>query len=110
MKRLVIYMVLSCLPLLSGMAQVRHGLLFGAGIGFENLEMDTHSAKELHKKMQYYTYSMAVMIATGYRNISEEEMDRELTDIFKIILRHYKKIDNEEECDYWLERARNLPE
>ena len=76
----------------------------------ENLEMDTHSAKELHKKMQYYTYSMAVMIATGYRNISEEEMDRELTDIFKIMLRHYKKIDNEEECDYWLERARNLPE
>lgn len=76
----------------------------------ENLDMDTHSAKELHKKMQYYTYSMAVMIATGYRNISEEEMDRELTDIFKIMLRHYKQIDNEEECDHWLERARDLPE
>ena len=76
----------------------------------ENLEMDTGSAKELHKKMQYYTYAMAVMIATGYRNISEDEMDRELTDIFKIMLRHYKQIDNEEECDHWLERARDLPE
>lgn len=76
----------------------------------EYLEMDTGSAKELHKKMQYYTYAMAVMIAIGYRNISEDEMDRELTDIFKIMLRHYKQIDNEEECDHWLERARDLPE
>ena len=76
----------------------------------ENLDMDTRRAEELHKKMQYYTYSMAVMIATGYRDISEEEMDWELTDIFRIMLRHYKKIDNQEECDYWLERARNLPE
>ena len=76
----------------------------------ENLEMDTGSAKELHKKMQYYAYAMAVMIATGYRNISEDEMDRELTDIFKIMHRHYKQIDNEEECDHWLERARDLPE
>ena len=50
------------------------------------------------------------MIATGYRNISEDEMDRELTDIFKIMLRHYKQIDNEEECDHWLERVRDLPE
>ena len=70
MKRLVIYMVLSCLPLLSGMAQVRHGLLFGAGIGFENLKMDTKSADYLNgiRWNDEYDYNLHL----GYRFRFEE--------------------------------------
>ena len=70
MKRLVIYMVLSCFPLLSGMAQVRHGLLFGAGIGFENLKMDTKSADYLNgiRWNDEYDYNFHL----GYRFRFEE--------------------------------------
>lgn len=76
----------------------------------ENLELPGEQAEKMHRQMQYYTYALAVMIATGYRAFSEEEMDRELTDMFGIMLRHYKKIRDEKEFGHWLEKARDLTE
>ena len=42
----------------------------------------------MHRRMQYYCYSMAVMLAAGYLDFSEEEVGREeLTEYTSIILR-----------------------
>ena len=73
-----------------------------------NLELPLERAAEMHRRMQYYCYSMAVMMATGYLHFTEEEISRELTDYYRIILSYYKRVKSEEELQYWLECSRNL--
>ena len=73
-----------------------------------NLEMTMAEAWEMHRRMQNYCYGLGVMIAIHYRAMDQEESDRELTEFYSILLRHYKKITSEEELQYWLDRSRNL--
>lgn len=73
-----------------------------------NLELSREQASEMHRRMQYYCYSMAVMMATGYLNFSEEEISQELTEYYRIILSYYKQVKSEEELQHWLKRSRNL--
>lgn len=74
----------------------------------KNLDMDPQCAKDMHRWMQYYCYTMGVMIATDYRDLTAEEMNRELTELYSIMLRNYKKVKSEEELQYWLNKSRNL--
>lgn len=74
----------------------------------KNLEMDPQRAKDMHHWMQYYCYTMGVMIATDYRDLTAEEISRELTELYSIMLRHYKEVKSEEELQYWLNKSRNL--
>lgn len=73
-----------------------------------NLELSQEQASEMHRRMQYYCYSMAVMMATGYLNFTEEELSEELTEYYRIILSYYKQAKSEEELQHWLKRSRNL--
>lgn len=73
-----------------------------------NLKLSHQQAAEMHRRMQYYCYSMAVMMATCYLNFSEEEISRELTEYYRIILSYYKQVKSEEELQHWLECSRNL--
>ena len=73
-----------------------------------NLELPRQQAAQLHRRMQYYSYSMAVMMATGYLDFREEELSRELTEYYRIMLSYYKRVKSEEELQHWLERSRNL--
>ncbi len=73
-----------------------------------NLELPRKKAAEMHRRMQYYCYSMAVMMATCYLNFSEKEINEELTEYYRIILSYYKQVKSEEELQHWLERSRNL--
>lgn len=73
-----------------------------------NLELSHQQAAEMHRRMQYYCYSMAVMMATCYLNFGEEEISKELTEYYRIILSYYKQVKSEEELQHWLERSRNL--
>ena len=72
-----------------------------------SLEMDRKQAEQMHRQMQYYCYGLGTMIATGYRTMTQEEIDRELTDFFSLLLRHYKQAEGEASLSYWLERSRN---
>lgn len=74
----------------------------------EHLELTTQIATEMHRRMQYYSYSMAVMMATGYLTFTQEEISQELTQYYRIILSYYKQVKSEEELQHWLERSRNL--
>lgn len=74
----------------------------------KNLEMDPQHAKDMHHWMQYYCYTMGVMMATDYRDLSSEEISHELTELYSIMLRHYKEVKSEEELQYWLNKSRNL--
>lgn len=74
----------------------------------KNLEMDPQRAKDMHHWMQYYCYTMGVMIATDYRDLTAEEISCELTELYSIMLRHYKEVKSEEELQYWLNKSRNL--
>lgn len=74
----------------------------------KNLEMDPQRAKDMHHWMQYYCYTMGVMIATDYRDLTAEEISHELTELYSIMLRHYKEVKSEEELQYWLNKSRNL--
>ena len=47
-------------------------------------------------------------MATGYLNFSEEEINEELTEYYRIILSYYKQVKSEEELQQWLEHSRNL--
>ena len=47
-------------------------------------------------------------MATGYLEFSEEEIDRELTEYYRIVLSYYKQVKSEEELQHWLYRSRNL--
>ena len=55
-----------------------------------------------------YTHLLGVMIATDYRDLSETELSRELTDLLCIMLGHYKGVRSEAELGPWLEKARHL--
>lgn len=72
----------------------------------ETLDISREEAAELHHRMQYYCYGLGTMIATGYRAMSPEEIDRELTEFFCLLLEHYKHADNRATLVYWLERSR----
>lgn len=74
----------------------------------KNLEMPMETAREMHRQMQFRCYGLGVMLAIGYQSMTQEQIDQELTDFFRIILRHYKRITGEEELEYWLQRSRNL--
>lgn len=74
----------------------------------KNLEMPLETAREMHRQMQFRCYGLGVMLAIGYQSMNQEQIDQELTDFFRIILRHYKGITSEEELEYWLQRSRNL--
>lgn len=71
------------------------------------LELDRERATELHRHMQHYCYGLGAMIATGYRTMDREEIDRELTQFFSLLLRCYKQATDEETLAYWLGRSRN---
>ncbi len=73
-----------------------------------SLQLSGTAAAEMHRRMQYYCYSMAVMMATGYLEFSEQELGLELTEYYRIILSYYKQVQNEQQLLYWLERSRNL--
>ncbi len=73
-----------------------------------SLEISSQIAAEMHRRMQYYSYSMAVMMATGYLDFTEKEISQELTEYYRIILSYYKQVKSEEELQHWLERSRNL--
>ena len=74
----------------------------------KNLEMPPETAREMHRQMQFRCYGLGVMLAIGYQSMNQQQIDQELTDFFRIILRHYKGITSEEELEYWLQRSRNL--
>lgn len=74
----------------------------------KNLEMPLETAREMHRQMQFRCYGLGVMLAIGYQSMNQEQIDQELTDFFRIILRHYKGITSEKELEYWLQRSRNL--
>lgn len=74
----------------------------------EHLELSPQIATEMHRQMQYYSYSMAVMMATGYLSFTQEEISHELTQYYRIILSYYKQVKSEEELQHWLNRSRNL--
>ena len=73
-----------------------------------SLEMERAQAWQMHQRMQYHCYGLGVMIATGYRRMSQQEIDDELTEFYCIMLRHYKQIATDQELAYWLHRSRNL--
>ena len=73
-----------------------------------NLEMSPRQAPEMHLQMQYHCYGLGVMIATGYRAMSDEEISDDLREFYSIMLRHYKQAASEEELQYWMARSRNL--
>ena len=73
-----------------------------------NLELAPKAAAQMHRRMQYYCYSMAVMMATGYLDFTETQIGGELTEYYRIVLSYYKQVKSEEELQRWLERSRNL--
>lgn len=73
-----------------------------------SLEISIDKAKQMHKKMQYYCYSLGVMIASNYLELNENQINQELSEFFKILLKYYKNITNEEEFNYWLKKSHNL--
>lgn len=74
----------------------------------EHLELSEEEAAELHRRMEYYCYSLAVMMATEYLDFSEEQLSRELSEYYRIILSYYKQVKSEEELQHWLHQSRNL--
>ena len=48
------------------------------------------------------------MIASNYLELNENQINQELSEIFKILLKYYKNITNEEEFNYWLKKSHNL--
>ena len=71
------------------------------------LELSPEEADRLHRRMQFYCYGLGVMIATGYRALTDEELERELTDMFAMLVRHYKNVPDETSLAAWMERARH---
>lgn len=74
----------------------------------QNLEMEPETARKMHHQMQYRCYGMGVMLATDYCELTEAQIEDELTEFYSIILRHYKGITNDAQLQYWLGRSRNL--
>lgn len=74
----------------------------------QNLEMDPETARRMHHQMQYRCYGMGVMLATDYCELTEAQIEAELTEFYIIILRHYKGITDDAQLQYWLGRSRHL--
>lgn len=74
----------------------------------KNLEMPAQTARAMHRQMQFRCYGLGVMLATYYCEMTQEEIERELTEFYCMILRHYKGITDDAQLQYWLERSRNL--
>ena len=74
----------------------------------KNLEMPAQTARAMHRQMQFRCYGLGVMLATCYCEMTQEEIERELTEFYCMILRHYKGITDDAQLQYWLERSRNL--
>ena len=74
----------------------------------QNLEMEPEAARKMHHQMQYRCYGMGVMLATDYCELTEAQIEDELTEFYIIILRHYKGITDDAQLQYWLGRSRNL--
>ena len=73
-----------------------------------SLEMDRQQAEQMHRQMQYYCYGLGAMIATGYRTMTQKEIDRELSGFFALLLRHYKGADSDAALAGWVERSRGM--
>ncbi len=74
----------------------------------KNLEMPAQTARAMHRQMQFRCYGLGAMLATCYCEMTQEEIERELTEFYCMILRHYKGITDDAQLQYWLERSRNL--
>ena len=74
----------------------------------EALQLPSEKAWQLHHEMQTYCYALGVMLASGYREMSERQIDEELIRIFRIVLCYYKGIRSQVEYDYWLNRTHHL--
>lgn len=70
--------------------------------------MEPEAARKMHHQMQYRCYGMGVMLATDYCELTEAQIEDELTEFYIIILRHYKGITDDAQLQYWLGRSRNL--
>lgn len=73
-----------------------------------NLEMPPETARRMHYQMQVRCYGLGTMLATNYCELTEDQIDSELTEFYSIILRHYKAITDDAQLRYWLGRSRNL--
>lgn len=78
------------------------------GLLARNLEMPPEDARAMHRQMQLRCYGLGVMLATCYCDMTEAEIEAELTEFYCIILRHYKGITDDAQLQYWLGRSRNL--
>ena len=74
----------------------------------QNLEMDQETARQMHYQMQFRCYGLGVMLATDYCEMTDDQIETELTEFYQIILRHYKGITDDGQLQYWLNRSRNL--
>ena len=74
----------------------------------ENLEMDTETARRMHYQMQFRCYGLGAMLATDYCDMTEAQIEAELTEFYALILSHYKHVTDDAQLAYWLERSRNL--
>ena len=74
----------------------------------QNLEMEPEIARRMHHQMQLRCYGLGVMLATDYLELTEAQIETELTEFYSLILRHYKGITDDAQLQYWLGRSRNL--
>lgn len=74
----------------------------------QNLEMDPETARRMHHQMQIRCYGLGVMLATDYCELTQDQIESDLTEFYCIILRHYKGITDDAQLQYWLQRSRNL--
>lgn len=74
----------------------------------QNLEMEPETARRMHHQMQLRCYGLGVMLATDYLELTEAQIETELTEFYCLILRHYKGITDDAQLQYWLGRSRNL--
>lgn len=74
----------------------------------QNLEMEPETARRMHHQMQLRCYGLGVMLATDYLELTEAQIETELTEFYSLILRHYKDITDDAQLQYWLGRSRNL--
>ena len=74
----------------------------------QNLEMEPETSRRMHHQMQLRCYGLGVMLATDYLELTEAQIETELTEFYSLILRHYKGITDDAQLQYWLGRSRNL--
>lgn len=74
----------------------------------QNLEMAPETARRMHHQMQIRCYGLGAMLATDYCELTQDQIESDLTEFYCIILRHYKGITDDAQLQYWLQRSRNL--